>query len=67
MSKVKMKSHSGAKKRFSRTASGKLSYRKVCRSHILVNKSAKRMRRLRRKGYVTKTLMDHMNKLLPYA
>ncbi|MDR1741733.1 MAG: 50S ribosomal protein L35 [Synergistaceae bacterium] len=63
----KLKSHSGAKKRFSRTANGKLSYRKVGRSHILVHKSAKRSRRMRETGYVSPTLMKQMNRMLPYA
>ena len=63
----KLKSHSGAKKRFTRTASGKFAYRKVGRSHIMVHKSSKRLRRLRQTGYVTDTLMDQMNRLLPYA
>ena len=67
MAKIKMKSHSGAKKRFSYTASGKLSYRKVGRSHIMVNKSAKRTRRMRKTGYVSPTLMDQMKRMLPYA
>ena len=39
----KLKSHSGAKKRFSRTATGKLSYRKVGRRHIMVHKGPKRI------------------------
>lgn len=63
----KMKTHSGAKKRFSYTASGKLSYRKVGRSHIMEHKSAKRTRRMRSTGYVSPTLMDQMTRLLPYA
>ncbi len=63
----KLKSHSGAKKRFSRTASGKLSYRKVGRSHIMVHKRPKRLRSLRKTGYVSDTLMDQMNRMLPYA
>lgn len=63
----KLKSHSGAKKRFSRTATGKLVYRKAGRAHILEHKSPARRGRLRKKGYVSSTLMDQMNKLLPYA
>ena len=63
----KLKSHSGAKKRFSYTASGKLSYRKVGRNHILEHKSAKRARRMRKKGYVSPTLMGQIKKMLPYA
>ncbi|MDR1048842.1 MAG: 50S ribosomal protein L35 [Synergistaceae bacterium] len=63
----KLKSHSGAKKRFSSTASGKFAYRKVGRSHIMEHKSAKRTRRMRQTGYVSATLMDQMKRLLPYA
>ncbi len=63
----KIKTHSGAKKRFSRTASGKLSYRKVGRSHIMEHKSAKRTRKMRKAGYVSSTLMEQMNRMLPYA
>ena len=62
----RLKSHSGAKKRFFRTASGKLAYRKCGRSHIMVHKGAKRLRTLRKTGYVTETLMEQMNHLLPY-
>ena len=44
----KMKSHSGAKKRFKRTASGKLKARHAYSSHILEKKSPKRKRRFHR-------------------
>ena len=63
----KLKTHSGAKKRFSYTASGKLSYRKVGRAHIMVKKSSKRTRRMRKTGYVSPTLMDQIKRMLPYA
>lgn len=66
MAKMKLKSHSGAKKRFFRTGTGKLAYRKCGRSHIMVHKGAKRLRRLRKTGYATDTLMEQMNRLLPY-
>jgi large subunit ribosomal protein L35 len=42
----KMKTHSGAKKRFKTTARGKLKARHAMTSHILEKKSAKRKRRL---------------------
>jgi large subunit ribosomal protein L35 len=42
----KMKPHSGAKKRFKVTASGKLRGRHGMTSHIRVKKNAKRQRRL---------------------
>ncbi len=44
----KMKSHSGAKKRFKLTAKGKVKARHAMTSHILGKKSAKRKRRLGR-------------------
>ena len=40
----KMKSHSGAKKRFKKTGSGKLQGRHAFSSHILEKKSPKRKR-----------------------
>ena len=62
----KLKSHSGAKKRFFKTASGKFAYRKCSRSPILVNKKPSRMRRLKATGYVSETLTTQMRHLLPY-
>ena len=44
----KMKTHSGAKKRFRKTATGKLRARHSFTSHYLGHKSAKRKRRLGR-------------------
>jgi large subunit ribosomal protein L35 len=49
-----MKSHSGAKKRFRKTASGKLKARHGMTSHILEKKSAKRKRKLGRPVQVAK-------------
>ncbi|MBI4810530.1 MAG: 50S ribosomal protein L35 [Ignavibacteriales bacterium] len=43
-----MKTTSGAKKRFKRTASGKYKRHKAFRSHILSSKSSKRKRHLRK-------------------
>jgi large subunit ribosomal protein L35 len=43
----KMKSHSGAKKRFKKTATGKLRGRRAYSSHILEKKSPKRKRQMR--------------------
>jgi large subunit ribosomal protein L35 len=50
----KMKSHSGAKKRFRKTGSGKLKARHGMTSHILEKKSANRKRRLGRPVVVAK-------------
>jgi large subunit ribosomal protein L35 len=63
----KMKSHSGTKKRFNVTGSGKITYQKSGRRHILVNKTEKRMRSLRRKGVINSAFEAHMKRLMPYA
>jgi large subunit ribosomal protein L35 len=44
----KMKSHKGARKRFSITGSGKVKRSKAYKSHILTKKTSKRKRNLRR-------------------
>ena len=46
----KMKTHSGAKKRFKKTGHGKLRARHAFSSHILEKKSPKRKRHLRQPG-----------------
>jgi large subunit ribosomal protein L35 len=43
----KMKTHKGAKKRFSITGTGKVKRMKAFKSHILTKKTSKRKRRLR--------------------
>ncbi|MDR3255641.1 MAG: 50S ribosomal protein L35 [Synergistaceae bacterium] len=63
----KMKTHSGTKKRFNVTGSGKVSYQKSGRRHILVNKSPKHTRKLRSKGIVSQSFEGRLKKLLPYA
>ena len=50
----KMKTHTGAAKRFSVTATGKVKRRKAYKSHILTKKSQKRKRNLR-KGPIIET------------
>ncbi len=42
----KMKTHSGAKKRFKTTGSGKITHEQVNRRHLLEVKNSKRTRRL---------------------
>jgi large subunit ribosomal protein L35 len=60
----KMKTHSGAKKRFRTTGAGKVTYQKGGRRHILESKNAKRSRTLRRKGYLTGAIEDRVKVLL---
>ncbi len=63
----KMKSKSGAKKRFSFTGSGRIKHAKANHSHILTKKSPKRKRRLRGESLIA--MVDHKNvvALLPYG
>ena len=49
----KMKTHSGAKKRFRRTAKGKLRGRRAYSTHILEKKSPKRKRRMARPSEIS--------------
>ncbi|CAN5469024.1 hypothetical protein BH20ACT19_BH20ACT19_13730 [soil metagenome] len=59
-----MKSHSGAKKRFRKTASGKLRARHGMTSHILEKKSARRKRKLGRPVTVAKADEKRVKDLL---
>jgi large subunit ribosomal protein L35 len=60
----KMKTHSGAKKRFRRTAKGKLRGRRAYSSHILEKKSPKRKRRMSRPVEIKRTDKKRVNTLL---
>ena len=61
----KMKTHKGAKKRFSVTAKGKVRRLKAYKSHILTKKTSKRKRRLRQPGLVsTNGEVKRMKRLL---
>jgi large subunit ribosomal protein L35 len=60
----KMKTHSGAKKRFRRTAGGKLRGRRAYSSHILEKKSPKRKRGFRKDRVISKADTKTVNKLL---
>lgn len=62
----KMKSHSGAKKRFKLTATGKVKRYSQNKSHILSKKSTKRKRRLRTGTYVSFTQEKTIKGLIPY-
>ena len=62
----KLKSHSGAKKRFNLTKSGKVKRAKAFKSHILTKKDTKRTRRLRAGGYADVTNEASIRKMIPY-
>ncbi len=54
----KMKTSSGAAKRFKKTASGKLKYAKAGSGHLLSSKSRKRKRKLRSAGILGKASLE---------
>lgn len=60
----KMKTHSGAKKRFKRTATGKLRGRKAYSSHILEKKSPKRKRKMARPVVISDVDAPRINRML---
>ena len=60
----KMKSHSGASKRFKKTGTGKLRGRNAYSSHILEKKSPKRKRGFRKDREIAKADQKTVRKLL---
>ncbi|WP_447978746.1 50S ribosomal protein L35 [Candidatus Nitrospira bockiana] len=66
MAKLKLKSHSGASKRFTRTGSGKLVRRKAGRRHLLTSKARDRKRRLKGLVPVQDTGTYAISRQLPY-
>ena len=62
----KMKSHSGSKKRFKLTATGKVKRGHQGKSHILAKKTTKRKRRLRSGAYVSQTQEKTIKSIIPY-
>jgi len=61
----KMKSHSGAAKRFKRTGTGKITRSQKNKRHILTKKSSKRKRRLSAKVVVSSGLKKTLDQMLP--
>ena len=64
----KLKSHSGAKKRFKLTASGKVKRAHAYNSHLLNGhgKTTKRKRGLRQAAYADSTTAPTIKRMIPY-
>ena len=62
----KIKTHSGAKKRFKMTKNGKVKKACAFKSHILTKKTTKRTRNLRKIGYIAEEEVSKISKLIPY-
>jgi large subunit ribosomal protein L35 len=60
----KMKSHSGAKKRFKRSAGGKLRGKRANSSHNLEHKSSKRRRNMRKPSVIAPADAKRVNRML---
>ncbi len=63
----KVKTHSGAKKRFKRTGTGKFKFARVFKRHLLTNRSKKRKRQLRNAAIVSPAHHHQIEALLPYS
>lgn len=63
----KLKSHSGVKKRFQRTGSGKIARHKAGRRHLLTSKASNRKRRLSGNVLVDSTMIKQVKRLMPYS
>ena len=62
----KMKTKSGATKRFKKTGSGKISRQKANKQHILTKKTTKRKRNLRQDSLISAADAPRVRKMLPY-
>ncbi len=61
----KIKTHSASAKRFTLTKSGKVKLSHMNRRHKTALKSSKRMRGLRKGGYLSESMAPNIKKLLP--
>ncbi len=62
----KVKTHSGAKKRFNLTQSGKVKRAHANKRHILNKKTTKRLRGLRKGAYADQSNAKVIKVLIPY-
>ncbi|MCK6617881.1 MAG: 50S ribosomal protein L35 [Cyclobacteriaceae bacterium] len=63
----KVKTKSGAKKRFKVTGTGKIKHKRAYKNHILTKKETKQKRRLTKKAVVKATDVVNIKPMLPYA
>lgn len=63
----KIKSHSGVKKRFQRTGSGKIVRKKAGGRHLLTSKASNRKRRLSGNVVVDSSMTLPIKRLMPYS
>ncbi|MEC7525549.1 MAG: 50S ribosomal protein L35 [Myxococcota bacterium] len=63
----KMKTHSGAKKRFKVTGTGRVRRGKANKSHMMIGKNKRRLRRLRKNDMVDKADERNVLRMLAKA
>ena len=63
----KLKTHSGAAKRFKKTGSGKVKRSHAFKRHILTSKTTKTKRQLRGGVMLDKADEDKIKRMIPYA
>ncbi len=63
----KLKTNSGAAKRFKLTKRGNVKFKRAKMRHILTSKPKKQKRRLRKPGKLDSTNIKQIKRLLPYA
>ncbi len=61
----KMKTHSGAKKRFKRTGTGKIKRRKPGARHLNLGKGGSRLRRLAESAYIAPGHQKAIDRVFP--
>jgi large subunit ribosomal protein L35 len=64
---MKAKSHSWAKKRVKKTATGKFVFKKACNNHLLTNKKQKNNKSAPYGKLVASTESKALKNLVPYA
>lgn len=62
----KLKTHSGAKKRFKLTKNGKIKFQHTNKRHRLNQKATKRKRQLRNGAYADATNESAIKRMIPY-
>lgn len=62
----KLKTHSGASKRFKKTGSGKVKRGRAFQRHILTSKETKRKRQMDMGGMVDKADLPKVLRMIPY-
>lgn len=63
----KLKTKSGAAKRFKVSKNGKVKFQKAFKRHLLENKSSKRKRQARKAGWVHDANINAIKQMMPYA